>query len=74
MPVSFLTDRERERLDRFPVEIPPEDIGAYFTLSPSDLAQLHGQRGDHNRLGFALQLGTVRFLGTFLTDTLAYAA
>jgi TnpA family transposase len=63
MPGQFLTEAEREQLRQFPAEIPPADVIAYFTLSPADLAQVRYQRGDHNRLGFALQLGALRYLG-----------
>ena len=63
MPGSFLTDTERERLRRFPSEVSPEDLGAYFTLSDRDRIQVRRQRGDSNRLGFALQLCTLRYLG-----------
>jgi TnpA family transposase len=72
MPGQFLTDAERERLRQFPAEIPPSDVIAYFTLSPADLAQVRHQRGDHNRLGFALQLGALRYLG-FSPDDLTTA-
>ena len=34
-----------------------------FTLSESNLEFVKQQRGDHNRLGFALQLCALRYLG-----------
>jgi TnpA family transposase len=72
MPVQFLTDTERVRLNAFPAEIAPDDLITYFTLSPADRAQLHPLRGDQNRLGFVLQLGTLRYLG-FCPDDLTRA-
>jgi TnpA family transposase len=63
MPVAFLTDAERERLARFPTEVPPEDVIAYFTLSAADLRRVRQQRGAQNRLGFAVQLCALRYLG-----------
>ena len=63
MPGSFLNDTERERLRRFPTEIPSEDLIGYFTLSERDQLLVRGQRRDHNRLGFALQVCALRYLG-----------
>jgi TnpA family transposase len=63
MPVSFLTQGERERLQSFPKEISPEDITAFFTLSETDIDLVQKQHGDYNRLGFALQLCLLRYLG-----------
>ena len=63
MPGSFLNDTERERLRGFPAEIPSEDLIGYFTLSERDLLLVRGQRRAHNRLGFALQVCALRYLG-----------
>ncbi len=69
MSRGFLTTAERKRLSTFPQEISVGDLGRYFTLAPEDLTQVSSQRGDHNRLGFALQLCTLRYLG-FIPDNL----
>jgi TnpA family transposase len=63
MPVSFLTDDEREGLQYFPADISPSDVTAFFTLSATDMVLVQKQRGDHNRLGSALLLCTLRYLG-----------
>jgi len=63
MPGQFLTTTERERLNNFPQEIPKEDIYTFFTLTPSDLNQIPTTSADYNRLGFALQLCALRYLG-----------
>ena len=69
MSRGFLTAAERERLSTYPEVISPHDLGRFFTLTKEDLACVSKLRGDHNRLGFALQLCTLRYLG-FIPDNL----
>jgi TnpA family transposase len=69
VPTGFLSDAERERLDSFPAQVVPDDIETYFTLSRADRRQIPRTASPANRLGFALQLGALRFLG-FCPDDL----
>jgi hypothetical protein len=63
MPIQIFTEAERTRLDAFPEEITHDDLIAFFTLTKADQRQLPRSSAPHNRLGFALQLCTLRFMG-----------
>ena len=68
MPVQFLSLAERDRLSQFPAAISAEEIITYFTLTEEDIGQVEQQRRPANRLGYALQLSCVRYLGFVPAD------
>ena len=58
-----------EASERLPQDIDPDTLRKYFTLTRPDLEQVDQCRGVANKLGFAVQLCTLRWRGHFLRDT-----
>jgi len=72
MPVQLFNEAERDQRDRFPQGIAYEDLIIFFTLSESDRHSIPRYSAAHNRLGYALQLCALRFMG-FVPDDLSSA-
>ncbi len=63
MPTRSLSDAEVERLTTWPPEVAHSDLVAHFTLALDDLRWVGSFRGAGNRLGLAVQLCGLTFLG-----------
>lgn len=61
---SLLTPTERTDLLAFPIT--DDELILYYTFSESDLSVIRQRRGNHNRLGFAVQLCYLRYPGLAL--------
>nr|WP_240805553.1 DUF4158 domain-containing protein [Streptomyces sp. A1547] len=71
MPVEFLSDEQAEAYGTFAEEPTRPELERFFFLDDVDCDLIALRRTEHHRLGFALQMCTVRYVGLFLEVPLA---
>ncbi|MFI6928362.1 DUF4158 domain-containing protein [Nonomuraea spiralis] len=62
MSTRMFSEDQLERLRSYP-DISREDLIRYFTLTPADIAFIDPGRGPGDRLGLAVHLATLPWLG-----------
>ncbi|MBN2881773.1 Tn3 family transposase [Candidatus Woesearchaeota archaeon] len=70
MPVEFLTKEQEMQYGNYPDELSNEQLAQYFWIDDEDKMFIFKRTEEYTQLGIALQLCTVRFLGTFLSNPL----
>ena len=65
---ELLTPEERQQYLQIPSDLGEWELGTYFTLTQHDLEIIKRRRRDYNRLGFAVQICVLRYLGWTLSD------
>ena len=68
MPVEFLTNERAAAYGRFPPQPERALLERWCFFDDADLELIGKRRGEHSRLGFGVQLATVRATGMFLPD------
>lgn len=68
MPIDFLTDEHLHTYATFHRDLTLGDLETRCQLSQQDQKLIFDRRSDHSRLGFAIQLCTLRLLHTFPND------
>ncbi|MGW8687499.1 DUF4158 domain-containing protein [Streptomyces sp. NPDC055817] len=66
--MAFLTDEQRRNYGTFVTMPEGGQLAGYFLLDRNARRRAMVCRGARSQLGYAVQLGTVRFLGTFLDN------
>ncbi|MCS0635993.1 DUF4158 domain-containing protein [Streptomyces sp. LP05-1] len=68
MPVESLTDEQAAAYAAYRGALPRTELERFFFVDDTDRELIESKRRAHNRLGFAAQLTTARYLGVFLDD------
>ncbi len=59
----LLTKKQREIFLKIPVDISDWDIAKYYTFNKEEYKIIKNKRFQHNKIGFALQLGALKHPG-----------
>ncbi|MFE5012117.1 DUF4158 domain-containing protein [Streptomyces sp. NPDC056696] len=68
MPTNFLSEEQRRRFGHFTEDPDKGQLAGSFLLDQTARRRAMAARGARNRIGWAVQLGTIRYLGTFLNN------